>query len=48
MLYLTKKQQEASDMIASYDRNKSLYFLFYGGSQSAKPSFACYYIQIAS
>lgn len=48
MLRLTKKQQEAFNIINNYDRNKSLYFLLYGGSQSAKTSFACYYIQLAS
>jgi PBSX family phage terminase large subunit len=44
---LTEKQKLAKTMIASHDRYKPLFFLLYGGSQSAKTSFACYYMTLS-
>jgi hypothetical protein len=43
-----QKQREALTIITSVPRGEYLYLLMYGGSQSAKTSFACYYIQLAS
>ena len=47
MIRLTCKQNEAFNIIDNYDRNSPLYLLMYGGSQSAKTSFACLYIQLS-
>jgi phage terminase large subunit len=48
MFKWTQKQKEALKTIIEYDKKTPLYFLLYGGSQSAKTSFACAYIQTAS
>jgi phage terminase large subunit len=45
MFKWTNKQEEAFKIIRGYPRGKPLYFLLYGGSQSAKTSFACSYLQ---
>jgi PBSX family phage terminase large subunit len=47
-MILTPKQKAALKIITETPKNDYLYLLMYGGSQSAKTSFACYYIQMAS
>jgi phage terminase large subunit len=42
---LTKKQAAAAKIIRDFPSDRTTNFLMYGGSQSAKTSFACMYIQ---
>jgi phage terminase large subunit len=42
---LTPKQQQVARLIKQFPKNEAHFLLLYGGSQSAKTSFACAYIQ---
>jgi hypothetical protein len=48
MFKLTEKQSEAARIINTHPKDLPLYLMLYGGSQSAKTSFICYYFQMCA
>jgi hypothetical protein len=48
MFKLTEKQSEAAKIINTHPKDLPLYLMLYGGSQSAKTSFICYYFQMCA